>query len=127
MRSSYTPAPSGRPPTPRLSADALRQERLSELREATHRGDRAFLALNAVPLAVGTVLSSFTDVPSVPVYGKLTLGVVWGFLQGTLLVVTAWLHEDRSARLRDPLEQSLTSCLPPVETPVAPLVDESWR
>ncbi|MFI8510120.1 hypothetical protein ACIGHB_03220 [Streptomyces sp. NPDC085460] len=62
-----------------------------------------------------------------PVYGKLTLGVVWGFLQGTLLVVTAWLYEDRSARLRDPLEQFLTSCLPRVETPVTPPSNEPWR
>ncbi|MEU9478705.1 hypothetical protein [Streptomyces sp. NPDC048191] len=128
MRFSHAPAPSDRPPTPHLSVDAPQQERLSTLREAVHRADGAFLVLNAVPLAAGTVLSSFTDVPSVPVYGQLTLGVVWGFLQCTLLVATAWLYEDRSTRSCDPLvEQSLSSCLPQVETPLTPPVNEPWR
>ncbi|MCX4515128.1 hypothetical protein OHA27_33375 [Streptomyces sp. NBC_01619] len=127
MRSYFTPAPPGRPPTPHLSLDALQLQRSDSLREATHRAQRSFLVANAVPLAAGIALSSFTDIPAVPVYGQLTLGLVWGILQCGLFVATAWLYETRSTRLCDPVEQSLASGMPLAETSGASPVNESWR
>ncbi|MES5823734.1 hypothetical protein [Streptomyces sp. RG80] len=65
--------------------------------------------MNGIPFAVGITLSCFTDVPAVEVYGKLTLGLVWGVLQCALFVATAWLYEMRSTRSADRLEQTLTA------------------
>ncbi|MGW7823589.1 hypothetical protein ACWGLF_36940 [Streptomyces puniciscabiei] len=78
------------------------------LRERTHQAQRALLAVNGVPFAAGILLSSFTDVPSVPVHGRLTLGLVWGVLQIGLFVTTACFYEARCTRSCDPLEHSLT-------------------
>lgn len=129
MHSHFPPTPPGRPPTQHLSFDALQRQlqRSESLREAVHRAQRSFLVVNAVPLAAGIVLSSFTDIPAEPVYGQLTLGVVWGILQLGLFVATAWLHETRSTRLCDPIEQSLTSGMPQAETSGASPVNGSWR
>ncbi|MFJ9712879.1 DUF485 domain-containing protein [Streptomyces sp. NPDC101234] len=80
---------------------------MDKLRETAHRAQRSFLLVNTVPFAVGITLSCFTDIPAVAVYGKVTLGLVWGILQCALFVATAWLYESRSARSVDPLEQSL--------------------
>ena len=82
---------------------------LNRLRETAHRAQRNFLVVNGIPFAVGITLSCFTDVPAVEVYGKLTLGLVWGVLQCALFVATAWLYEMRSTRSADPLEQTLTA------------------
>ncbi|MFD4511010.1 hypothetical protein ACFWPQ_50715 [Streptomyces sp. NPDC058464] len=82
---------------------------MHSLRESTHRAQRVFLLVNAVPFAVGSVMSCFTEVPAVALYGKLTLGLVWGALQGALFVTTAWWYEFRSTRSSDPIEQSFTS------------------
>ncbi|MFF7476731.1 DUF485 domain-containing protein [Streptomyces sp. NPDC008092] len=86
------------------------------LRKAVHRTQRAFVAVNLVPFAAGIVLSCFTDVPAVAVFGKLTLGLVWGVLQCVLFVATAWWYESRSTRLFDPVEESLTAVVHRAET-----------
>ncbi|MEV6013512.1 hypothetical protein AB0M29_43035 [Streptomyces sp. NPDC051976] len=99
---------------------------MDDLLETAHRAQRAFLVVNGVPLAVGSLLSCFTDVPAVPVHGELTLGLVWGFLQSGLFVTTAWLYEHRSRRSSDPIEQSLTSGLLDEMSSVAPF-NGSWR
>ncbi|MER7690446.1 DUF485 domain-containing protein [Streptomyces sp. NPDC097610] len=100
---------------------------MDSLRETTHRAQRAFLFVNAVPFVVGIVLSCFTDIPAVAVYGELTLGLVWGTLQCVLFVATAWWYENRSARSSDPLEQSLTSDVLHTEMSGAAPANGSWR
>ncbi|MEH0420803.1 DUF485 domain-containing protein [Streptomyces sp. B21-083] len=100
---------------------------MNNLRDATHREQRAFLVLNAVPFAVGIVLSCFTDVPGAAVYGEFTLGMVWGILQCALFVATAWLYDMRSTRSSDPIEQSLTSDVPYAEMSGAVTADGFGR
>lgn len=63
----------------------------------TDHGERTYIAVNVVPLSAGIVLSSFTDVPAVSLYGNLTLGIVWSVLQCGLFVATAWAYEIRHA------------------------------
>ncbi|MFF3610000.1 hypothetical protein [Streptomyces sp. NPDC002463] len=92
-----------------------------------HRTQRRFLVVNAVPLATGIVLFPFTGLPSARVYGQLTMGVLWGVLQGGLFVASTWWHERQSTRLCDPIERSLTSALPQAGTSDASSVDRSWR
>ncbi|MFE5483941.1 hypothetical protein [Streptomyces sp. NPDC056527] len=70
---------------------------------------RTFLAVNAVPLAIGLVLSCATALGGVAVYGRLSLGLVWGFLQLGLFVASAWWFEDRSTRLSGSDERPLPS------------------
>lgn len=113
MHPHFPPNPPGNPPAPLPTHNAGRSQRVSQLRETAHRAQRDFLVVNGVPFAVGITLSCFTDVPSVQVYGKLTLGLVWGVLQCALFIATAWLYERRSTRSADPLEQALTSAVPP--------------
>lgn len=101
MHPQFTPAS---PP----SGEALRHQRTENLSDTTHRAQRAFVVVNAVPFMTGILLSCFTDVPAVSVHGHLTLGLVWGILQCGLLVASTWLYETRSTRSGDPLEESLT-------------------
>jgi hypothetical protein len=100
---------------------------MNSLRETTHSAQRTFLVVNAVPLIVGVVLSCFTDIPAVPVYGQLTLGLVWGILQCGLFITTAWAYENRSTRSCDPIEQSLTVDGFQANTSDAVPVNRSWR
>ncbi|MGW4565265.1 hypothetical protein ACWEN3_23510 [Streptomyces sp. NPDC004561] len=92
-----------------------------------HRAQRAFLVVNAVPLAVTIGLFNFTHMPAVHLYGRLTLGVAWSILQCGLFVATAWRHETRSERLCDPIEQSLASGMPQAGMSGASPVNQSWR
>lgn len=114
MRAHSPLTPPGRPPAPHHTAEL---HRIDRLRETTHRAQRAFLLANAVPFAVGIVLSRFTDVPATAVYGDLTLGIVWGLAQCALFVATAWQYEARSTQSSDPIERSLTSDVLPTEKP----------
>ncbi|MFE0511950.1 hypothetical protein [Streptomyces sp. NPDC058964] len=96
-------------PAARHGREAELLQRAESLRERAHQAQRALLAVNGVPFAAGIVLSSFTDVPSIPVQGRLTLGLVWGVLQIGLFVTTACLYEVRCTRSCDALEHSLAS------------------
>ncbi|MFB7199551.1 hypothetical protein [Streptomyces sp. NPDC056240] len=78
--------------------DAVQRQREEILRVATRRTQRVFVIVNAVPLAVSTLVFPFTDIPAVPLLGHLTLGLVWGILQCVLFVATTWWHETRSTR-----------------------------
>jgi hypothetical protein len=109
VHSRFSPNPPGRPSAPLPSHHDGPSRHLNSLRETTHRVQRGFLVVNGIPFAVGITLSCFTDVPAVQVYGKLTLGLMWGVLQCALFIATAWLYEMRSARSVDPLEQALPS------------------
>ncbi|MFG2732972.1 hypothetical protein [Streptomyces canus] len=100
---------------------------MDSLRAATHHTQRVFLVVNAVPFTVGIVLSCFTNVPAIAVFGDFTLGLLWGFLQCALFVATAWWYDMRSARLPDPIEQVLTPNALRNEMPdSAPLNDFRW-
>ncbi|POX47537.1 hypothetical protein C3489_29300 [Streptomyces sp. Ru71] len=92
-----------------------------------HRAQRRFLAVNAVPLAVGVVLSCAAGLAAAPVYGRSTLGIVWGILQLGVFVGSVWWYEDHSTRVCDPLEQSLTSGMPLAGAPDVSPTDEAWR
>ncbi|MEU9859493.1 hypothetical protein AB0D99_01370 [Streptomyces sp. NPDC047971] len=67
---------------------------------------RTFLTLNAVPLGIGVVLSCSTALTAVQVYGRLTLGVVWGLVQLAVFLGSVWWYEDRSTRLAEPRRSS---------------------
>jgi hypothetical protein len=67
--------------------------------DTTRHVRRAFLVVNAVPLAIGVVLSCSTALSGTHVYGRLTLGVVWSVLQLGVFLVSVWWHETRSERL----------------------------
>lgn len=109
MHLYFAPPPPDPQPTPHHAREAQLLHRSESLRKRAHRAQRAFLAVNAVPLAAGIVLHSFTDVPAIPVYGRLTLGLLWGILQSGLFVATAWWYEARCTRSCDPIEHSLVS------------------
>ncbi|WP_225804454.1 hypothetical protein [Streptomyces sp. NK15101] len=91
-------------------------------RRAVHRAQRTFLAVNAVPFAVGVVLSCTAGLAAAPVHGRLTLGLVWGVLQLGVFAGSVWWYENQVTRVCDPLEQSLVS-----EAPGASPADESRR
>ncbi|MEU9294378.1 hypothetical protein [Streptomyces sp. NPDC048266] len=55
-----------------------------------------------MPLGIGVVLSCSTALTAVQVYGRLTLGVVWGVLQLVVFLGSVWWYEDRSTRLCGP-------------------------
>lgn len=103
MHFPFVPAPPGGPPAPTRDDGAGRRVR------------RTFLVVNAAPLVVGVVLSCSTLLSGAHVYGRLTLGLVWGVLQlGVFLAAVGWF-EGRSTRLCAPAEQSLKSDVSPVE------------
>ncbi len=107
MRFPSTPVPPGRPAAARRGAGP----------DGTGRQiRRTFLAVNAVPLAVGVVLSCSTVLTGTRVYGRLTLGVVWGALQLGVFLVSVWWYEARSARPDGPDECHPVSGLPSAGT-----------
>ncbi|MGX6751449.1 hypothetical protein ACM562_29725 [Streptomyces xantholiticus] len=78
-------------------------------RHAVHRAQLVFLALNAVPFAVGVVLSCAAELAEAPVYGRLTLGLGWGILQLGVFAGSVWWYENRAMRVCDHLERHLMS------------------
>ncbi|MFF2166656.1 DUF485 domain-containing protein [Streptomyces sp. NPDC058175] len=92
-----------------------------------HRAQRVFLVVNAVPLAVGVLLSCASELAVVPVDGRLTLGLVWGILQLGFFIATTWWYENQATRVCDPLEQSLASGMSQTGASGASPADESWR
>ncbi|WP_030691080.1 hypothetical protein [Streptomyces globisporus] len=86
--SSFIPPPPGHTPEPHPSPTALVRERDAQW---------TFLVANALPLAVGILLSWSSSLSGVRVYGHLTLGIAWGLLQLGIFMVTAWRYEDRAA------------------------------
>ncbi|MFD8952499.1 hypothetical protein ACFV0B_27000 [Streptomyces xanthophaeus] len=96
--------------------DDGQRQHTARSRELVQHSQRGVLTANGVPLAAGIYLSSFTDVPATPIYGQVTLGLLWGLLQCGLLVATAWRYETRSPRECDPHEESLLSLHPGAAT-----------
>ncbi|PVC76138.1 hypothetical protein DBP18_05165 [Streptomyces sp. CS081A] len=88
---------------------------------------RTFLTVNAAPLATGVVLSCSTSLSGVHVYGRLTLGLVWGTLQlGVFLAAVGW-YEARSTRMCDPGDQDLPSGRPAARPAGGPPARERGR
>ncbi|MEU3844049.1 DUF485 domain-containing protein [Streptomyces sp. NPDC028635] len=83
--------------------------------------------MNAIPMAVGVALSCASGFAALPVYGRLTLGIVWGVLQLGVFVGSVWWYEHHATRVCDPLEQSLASGVPLTGAPGASPADEPWR
>ncbi|MFB7755145.1 hypothetical protein ACFC18_36935 [Streptomyces sp. NPDC056121] len=121
MHSYFAPKPPDEPVTD------VPPQHAEMLRRAVHRAQRVFLAVNAVPLAAGIVLSCTAGLATVPVRGRLTLGITWGILQLGVFLGSTWWYENRSTRVCDPLEQSLASGMPPTRAPGASPADDSWR
>jgi len=65
------------------------------------RGRRAFIAVNALLLAVGVLLSCSATIGAVPVYGRLTLGIGWAILQLAAFVASTWWYESRARAQSD--------------------------
>ncbi|MGW4050414.1 hypothetical protein ACWENA_06245 [Streptomyces sp. NPDC004779] len=103
MRDFFVPTPPGGPPASPGDADP----------EGTGRSvRRAFLVVNAVPLAIGVALSCAPVIAGVTVYGQLTLGVVWVCLQLGLFLASTWWYEGRCTRLRAGVDEG-TAAGPP--------------
>ncbi|MFF0559339.1 hypothetical protein [Streptomyces sp. NPDC004266] len=88
MPSSFTPPPPGHTPEPHPSPTVLVREREAQ---------RAFLVANAVPLAIGILLSWSSSLSGARLYGHLTLGIAWGLLQLGVFVATAWRYDGHAA------------------------------
>lgn len=111
----FHPTQSGCRPGPYLSQEAPQLARVEQLRQAVRRVQRTFLVVNGIPFVVGAVVFPFSKLPTLRVFGQFTLGMAWGIAQCGLFVAMAWLHETRSVRLCDPVEQSLLDGLPQSE------------
>lgn len=55
------------------------------------------VTVNALPLAVGVLLSCSTPLGEIPVYGRLTLGIAWALTQLVVLVAGTCWYENRAA------------------------------
>ncbi|SEB80637.1 hypothetical protein [Streptomyces sp. TLI_105] len=55
------------------------------------------VTINALPLAVGVLLSCSTTLGATAVYGRLTLGLGWAFVQLAALVGGTCWYEHRTA------------------------------
>ncbi len=55
------------------------------------------VTVNALPLAVGVLLSCSTTLGEISVYGRLTLGIAWALTQLVVLVAGTWWYEKRAA------------------------------
>ncbi|MFH8841696.1 hypothetical protein [Streptomyces sp. NPDC017868] len=49
-------------------------------------------------------MSCSTQIAEVRVTARLTLGIVWGFLELALLMTSTWWYERQATRLPDPLD-----------------------
>ncbi|MFF6883799.1 hypothetical protein ACFY9F_11495 [Streptomyces sp. NPDC012421] len=66
------------------------------------RDTRMLVTLNALPLAVGVLLSCSTTLGEISVYGRLTLGITWALTQLVVLVGGTWWYENRAASSFEP-------------------------
>ncbi|MFF1508273.1 hypothetical protein [Streptomyces sp. NPDC058326] len=61
------------------------------------RDTRVLVTVNALPLAVGVLLSCSTALGEISVYGRLTLGITWALTQLVVLIGGTWWYENRAA------------------------------
>ncbi|MEV8066206.1 hypothetical protein AB0P32_08695 [Streptomyces sp. NPDC085995] len=67
------------------------------------------VTVNALPLAVGVLLSCSTTLGEVSVYGRLTLGMAWALTQLVVLVAGTWWYENRAASSCEPASATTTA------------------
>ncbi|MGW8363341.1 hypothetical protein ACWGK1_22550 [Streptomyces wedmorensis] len=82
---------------------------------------KTFLVVNAVPLAVGILVSCATALAEITVYGRVTLGVVWGLLQLGVFLGSVWWYESRTTSRCDHADG------PPPSGPPRSAADASLR
>ncbi|MGC0327097.1 hypothetical protein RKD23_000087 [Streptomyces sp. SAI-170] len=73
------------------------------------RDTRVLVTVNALPLAVGVLLSCSTTLGEVSVYGRLTLGMAWALTQLVVLVGGTWWYENRAASSCEPASATTTA------------------
>ncbi|MFF9344994.1 MULTISPECIES: hypothetical protein [unclassified Streptomyces] len=61
------------------------------------------VTVNALPLAIGVLLSCSTSLGGISVYGRLTLGMAWALTQLVALVAGTWWYENRVASSSAPV------------------------
>ncbi|WP_143660252.1 hypothetical protein [Streptomyces sp. t99] len=66
------------------------------------RDTQVLVTVNALPLAVGVLLSCSTPLGEISVYGRLTLGITWAFTQLAVLVAGTCWYENRAASSFEP-------------------------
>ncbi|MFF5701323.1 hypothetical protein ACFY7H_02240 [Streptomyces sp. NPDC012794] len=66
------------------------------------RDTRVLVTGNALPLAVGVLLSCSTALGEISVYGRLTLGIAWALTQLAVLIGGTWWYENRAASSFEP-------------------------
>ncbi|MEV6200313.1 hypothetical protein AB0M64_10085 [Streptomyces sp. NPDC051771] len=76
------------------------------------RDTRVLVTVNALPLAVGVLLSCSTSLGGVSVYGRLTLGMAWAFAQLVVLVAGTWWYESRAASSSEPASGTTAAARP---------------
>ncbi|MFF8835129.1 hypothetical protein [Streptomyces sp. NPDC015130] len=64
------------------------------------------VTVNALPLAVGVLLSCSTPLGEISVYGRLTLGIAWALTQLVVLVGGTWWYENRAASSFEPASET---------------------
>ncbi|MFE8957934.1 hypothetical protein ACGF8D_08335 [Streptomyces massasporeus] len=73
------------------------------------RDTRVLVTVNALPLAVGVLLSCSTPLGEISVYGRLTLGMTWALTQLVVLVGGTWWYEKRPASSCEPAPATATA------------------
>ncbi|MFJ9810576.1 hypothetical protein ACIRTB_20350 [Streptomyces sp. NPDC101158] len=73
------------------------------------RDTRVLVTVNALPLAVGVLLSCSTSLGEISVYGRLTLAMGWALTQLVVLVGATWWYESRAASSGEPASASASS------------------
>lgn len=70
------------------------------------------VTVNALPLAVGVLLSCSTTLGEISVYGRLTLGIAWALTQLVVLVAGTWWYENRAASSFEPAPATTAASRP---------------
>ncbi|MEW5627465.1 hypothetical protein AB1388_12960 [Streptomyces hydrogenans] len=73
------------------------------------RDTRVLVTVNALPLAVGVLLSCSTPLGEISVYGRLTLGIAWALVQLAVLIGGTWWYEYRAASSFEPTSATAAS------------------
>ncbi|GGY78543.1 hypothetical protein GCM10010363_69410 [Streptomyces omiyaensis] len=76
------------------------------------RDTRMLVTVNALPLAVGVLLSCSTTLGEISVYGRLTLAITWAFTQLVVLVGGTWWYENRAVSSFEPASATTTASRP---------------
>jgi len=76
------------------------------------RDTRVLVTVNALPLAVGVLLSCSTALGEISVYGRLTLGIAWALTQLVVLVGGTWWYEHRAASAGEPAPATTAASRP---------------